>query len=499
MANFVKKETSITVTRMKPLMGSTLQFCSMKKVDYRRPWRRKLPLIMLWFPLLALVISTPGQATSLLTGASSSFDDVRVALDAFHATVMEVQAAQAAELRLLKASSSAERHQAVLGGSLLGRRSQVIPPPPVSDSLRITRVSGLPNPCAVVSNSSNAVPGNATCFRGSAPFALSGTSDYTGGSMLTFAGSGFSALGQNPLIRVSVAIEPGESGGAAPRIVTAVCRAPPTEANIVQADELMACVLAGPLPIGPAIVNISSPALPGGSIASGTFDFVAGNSSSDNNSSSSDSSGSSSGNSSSARGGTGAGSSSSIIISAGSSEFGSISFVSTCDAGTFPYVPGQPWSSGVPAASVPFPLICAKCPTGATCAGALAVPVSARRYWPTLPEQWAARNIDVTVVGAPPFVGCPLPDACLYNASCFIGYDSRSWACSACAPGWARRGNGLCSPCPSEAASWGIVLVAALGASLFSAFLIRGSMQRRSKLVIIGRSLINYMQVRALQ
>lgn len=137
--------------------------------------------------------------------------------------------------------------------------------------------------------------------------------------------------------------------------------------------------------------------------------------------------------------------------------------------------------------------LCQDCYTGALCVGSNAPPRAISGYWKTIPSEWSTRFIDSTAVGAAPFVKCPFAPACTPNQTCVEGHTG--FMCSFCLQDWAGGINQLCRPCVSSGANYGVVGLAFIAACIFGAILIRRAMARRSKVVIVAKMLINFLQM----
>ena len=77
-------------------------------------------------------------------------------------------------------------------------------------------------------------------------------------------------------------------------------------------------------------------------------------------------------------------------------------------------------------------------------------PRAVAKYWRTVPSEWQARHLDVSVIHPADYVRCAVPDLCLSNQVCVIGSDG--WMCVQCAKGWARGIDGQCSDCSIDLA-----------------------------------------------
>ncbi|RYY38151.1 hypothetical protein EON62_00620, partial [archaeon] len=145
---------------------------------------------------------------------------------------------------------------------------------------------------------------------------------------------------------------------------------------------------------------------------------------------------------------------------------------------------------------------CTACPSGGICPGGLWPPASQAGYAPVVRREWELRGLPVADVfdaavtrAAPAFAVCPIQEACLANDTCAVG--ARGWLCSACEPGWAPVAQSTCKPCSTSVVNYVIITVVVLGVLIFCIFLIQRAMRRRSKMVIVARMLINFLQMTA--
>lgn len=136
---------------------------------------------------------------------------------------------------------------------------------------------------------------------------------------------------------------------------------------------------------------------------------------------------------------------------------------------------------------------CLVCPPGGSCPGGLFTPRSLPGYWLTQEAEWAARGISVSQYHVPMFTACPFEAACTGDQTCGVGHEG--WACTSCIPQWAPGKNNVCMVCPPSPLNAGIIFIAIVGAAIFAHFLIRRAMKKRSKVVIVARMFVNFLQM----
>lgn len=135
---------------------------------------------------------------------------------------------------------------------------------------------------------------------------------------------------------------------------------------------------------------------------------------------------------------------------------------------------------------------CRPCPDGADCPAGLELPTAVPGYYSVDADGWASRSI-VSPAQGTAFLPCPAPLSCLGNQSCADG--TTGWLCATCASGWVRKQGAACTQCASPGVVGVLTFMIVVGTVFLAAFMIRRAMTRRSKVVIVTKMLINYLQM----
>lgn len=93
--------------------------------------------------------------------------------------------------------------------------------------------------------------------------------------------------------------------------------------------------------------------------------------------------------------------------------------------------------------------LCVPCPKGASCPGGADAPHANAGWWKTLPDKWAERGVNISLVpNVPPFVRCPTPELCRPDNNCKVG--SRGFMCTSCIENFVHDSRGVCVKCSPE-------------------------------------------------